>query len=49
MFGHPVFHGARLEAGYVIREHGAEPLSRNLEELLLSLRRPDGIWSVGRG
>ncbi len=48
MFGHPVFHGSRLEAGYVIREHGAEPLSRNLEELLLSLRKPDGLWSVGR-
>ena len=48
MFGHPVFHGARLEAGYVIRERGAEPLSSSLEDLLLSLRKPDGIWSVGR-
>jgi Xaa-Pro aminopeptidase len=48
LFGHPVFHGARLECGYVIREHGAEPLSGNLEELLLSLRKPDGLWSVGR-
>ena len=38
MFGHPVFHGSRVEAGYVIRENGAEPLSAALEELILSLR-----------
>jgi len=48
LFGHPIFHGARLEAGYVIRESGAEPLSQKLEDLLLSLRKPDGLWSVGR-
>jgi Xaa-Pro aminopeptidase len=36
MFGHPVFHGSRVEAGYVIRETGAEPLSADLEELILS-------------
>lgn len=36
MFGHPVFHGSRVEAGYVIRETGAEPLSAALEELILS-------------
>ena len=35
MFGHPVFHGSRVEAGYVIRETGAEPLSSTLEELIL--------------
>jgi Xaa-Pro aminopeptidase len=48
LFGHPVFNGARLEAGYVIRDHGAEPLSENLQNLLLSLRQPDGLWSEGR-
>ncbi len=48
LFGHPVFHGARLEAGYVIRDHGAEPLSQKLQDLLLSLRKPDGLWSEGR-
>jgi Xaa-Pro aminopeptidase len=37
MFGHPVFHGMRVEAGYVIREGGAEPLSQELERLILSL------------
>jgi Xaa-Pro aminopeptidase len=36
MFGHPVFHGSRVEAGYVIRESGAAPLSASLEELILS-------------
>jgi Xaa-Pro aminopeptidase len=35
MFGHPVFYGSRVEAGYVVREHGAEPLSTALEELVL--------------
>ena len=49
LFGHPVFYGARLEAGYVVREGGAEPLSQSLEDLLLSVRKPDGLWSVGRG
>jgi Xaa-Pro aminopeptidase len=48
MFHHPVFHGARIETGYVIRESGAEPLSQNLEDLLFSLGQPDGLWSVGR-
>jgi Xaa-Pro aminopeptidase len=38
MFGHPVFHGSRVEAGYVIRETGAEPLSKTLEALILSQR-----------
>jgi Xaa-Pro aminopeptidase len=37
MFGHPAFYGVRVEAGYVVREHGAEPLSASLEELILSL------------
>jgi Xaa-Pro aminopeptidase len=36
MFGHPVFYGSRVEAGYVVREHGAEPLSTALEEAILS-------------
>jgi Xaa-Pro aminopeptidase len=36
MFGHPVFHGSRVESGYVIRETGAEPLSPALESLILS-------------
>jgi Xaa-Pro aminopeptidase len=36
MFGHPVFYGSRVEAGYVIRETGAEPLSPALEELIIS-------------
>ena len=48
MFHHPVFHGCRIEAGYVIREHGAEPLSQNLHDYLLSLRDPDGLWSEDR-
>jgi Xaa-Pro aminopeptidase len=39
MFGHPVFYGSRVEAGYVIREFGAEPLSTALEELILSQAR----------
>jgi Xaa-Pro aminopeptidase len=38
MFGHPAFHGSRVEAGYVIREAGAEPLSATLEQLILSQR-----------
>jgi Xaa-Pro aminopeptidase len=38
MFGHPVFHGSRVEAGYVIRESGAEPLSATLEQLIVTQR-----------
>ena len=38
MFGHPVFHGSRVEAGYVIRENGAVPLSAALEEVIFSQR-----------
>jgi Xaa-Pro aminopeptidase len=49
MFNHPVFYGSRVEAGYVIREKGCEVLSQSLEDLILSLRQPDGLWSQGRG
>jgi Xaa-Pro aminopeptidase len=48
LFGHPVFHGSRVETGYVIRENGVEPLSQALEDLILSLRDPNGLWSQGR-
>jgi Xaa-Pro aminopeptidase len=48
MFGHPEFYGSRVEAGYVIRETGAQPLSTTLEDLILSLREREGIWSQGR-
>jgi Xaa-Pro aminopeptidase len=39
MFGHPAFHGSRVEAGFVLRETGAEPLSADPEELILSQGR----------
>ena len=45
MFNHPVFHGARHEAGYVVRSDGAKPLSQGLEDLIFSLRDPRGVWS----
>ncbi len=45
LFGHPLYHGARHEAGYVLRAHGAEPLSEDLEQLILGLRDPNGEWS----
>ena len=45
MFNHPKFHGARYETGYVIRSDGAHPLCPELDELIFSLRDPDGFWS----
>lgn len=33
-FGHPEFHGARIETGYEITETGAEPLCPEMDELL---------------
>lgn len=43
MFNHPVFNGARHEAGYVVRSDGAEPLSQGLEDMIFSLRDPQGV------
>jgi hypothetical protein len=48
MFNHPTFYGSRLETGYVVREDGAEPLSQAMDDLLLSLRDPKGLWSEYR-
>jgi Xaa-Pro aminopeptidase len=45
MFGHPTLHGSRHEAGYVITSDGARPLSEELENIILSVRDPNGIWS----
>lgn len=45
MFNHPVFNGARHESGYVITAEGAKPLSENLDNLILGLRDPNGLWS----
>lgn len=33
-FGHPEFHGARIETGYVITETGCEPLCPQMDEIL---------------
>ncbi|MFA7539235.1 MAG: M24 family metallopeptidase [Sphaerochaetaceae bacterium] len=33
-FGHPEFHGTRIETGYVITETGCEPLSPEMDKLL---------------
>jgi hypothetical protein len=33
-FGHPEFHGARIETGYEIKEHGIVPLSPKMDRLL---------------
>jgi Xaa-Pro aminopeptidase len=38
LFGMPDLHGARFETGYVITEHGAEPLAPEIDELILSHR-----------
>ncbi len=48
VFGHPTFFGSRLETGYVVREDGPEPLSQAMDDLLLSLRDPQGLWSQYR-
>lgn len=32
-FGHPQWHGSRIETGYVITENGAEPLSEKMDKL----------------
>jgi len=34
-FGHPEFHGARIETGYEITEKGAVPLSRKMDSLFM--------------
>ena len=33
-FGHPEFHGARIETGYVITENGCEPLCPEMDAIL---------------
>lgn len=33
-FGHPEFHGARIETGYVITETGCEPLCPDMDKIL---------------
>jgi Xaa-Pro aminopeptidase len=33
-FGHPEFHGARIETGYVITETGCEPLCPQMDDIL---------------
>ncbi len=33
-FGHPEFHGARIETGYVITDAGCEPLCPQMDEIL---------------
>lgn len=45
LFGHPTFHGARHETGFVLRGDGAESMSESLESLIYSLRDPQGEWS----
>jgi len=45
LFGHPLYHGVRHEAGFVIRPDGAESLSEDLEGLIYGLRDPQGEWS----
>lgn len=35
-FGHPEFHGARIETGYEITESGAVPFSKKMDSLLTS-------------
>ena len=35
-FGHPEFHGARIETGYEITESGAVPFSQKMDSLLTS-------------
>jgi Xaa-Pro aminopeptidase len=36
-FGHPEFHGTRIETGYVITENGAEPLSQKMDAIHCNL------------
>ena len=36
-FGHPEFHGTRIETGYVITENGAEPLSKKMDAIHCNL------------
>ncbi|MDD3366567.1 MAG: Xaa-Pro peptidase family protein [Sphaerochaetaceae bacterium] len=35
-FGHPEFHGARIETGYVITETGCEPLSPEMDKIMMA-------------
>ena len=35
-FGHPQFHGLRIETGYVITETGCEPLSPEMDKILFT-------------
>jgi hypothetical protein len=32
-FGHPEFHGSRIETGYLITENGAVPFSEKMDKL----------------
>ncbi|MDY0288840.1 MAG: Xaa-Pro peptidase family protein [Sphaerochaeta sp.] len=36
-FGHPEFHGARIETGYVITETGCEPLCPEMDKILTTM------------
>ena len=36
-FGHPEFHGSRIETGYVITKDGAVPLSEKMDALHCNL------------
>ena len=36
-FGHPEFHGTRIETGYVITENGAQPLSEKMDAIHTNL------------
>ncbi len=34
-FGHPEFHGSRIETGFVITETGCEPLCPEMDAILM--------------
>ena len=34
-FGHPEFHGAYIEIGFVITETGSEPFCKEMDEILI--------------